>query len=887
MCTFLNDFPVPPVVSPDHLAQHQAERKDLQHLLAQHQAELQAVLSQEFHVVSHNQLQLRDKTLLRDYNAIRELRRALSLPDPSVSTEGDLKRLANQAIDQKTRTRAWSRMNDLYHQKRIKELEGKRLNHEACQEFASLKSQYPNWTPPPSEKSSAGVHEQSLTVPESKQAQANVTLPDTSSLRDREDVPLLNPGDELRGIVSYFVVKKVDHGGQGHIYQAYYQGDVKGEIKYYVAIKQQRRRRSDIASEAEVYFKLDPAESTHLSLLSDAVNHPLRSEVPLLITEWAEQGSLKSWLKTKRGCAVSDCPRLSDKKRCSRCQVVHYCTREHQEQHWKSHKHACKSAQMHGMQLGLAILIQVASGVASLHTHKAKLVHQDLKPANVLLYEHAPGFKLAVPLVKVADFGLCSTHEDEMGTDGKGLLAGRTGGTREYMAPDQARQYAQRLEGKIAVGSENAASKQFWDLWAFGLLVVEVTTILTGRRGLLIKMEGYRKKTNSDLFNAFERANASVESAVESMKTRALQLARAMSVDTKHPLASTWTVLARIVSDCFSDNRLTSSDCVRMLTDAYNQLGSGSRFPSVIRPSSTQYRNAVDVYKAYSPREHQARFESRVLNEYTHARDLLRQQVCEDLKQESTTPIERLLTVADRKLQSLREKTTRATWLASLLDMVCAYGGEWPMQTSESEPAGLGKVVIQLHMLWERSNDKRLCSRRLGTSRDVFGPLHFLCRRGVSGAIQQALLSIVQVQGRAGAARLVNCTEPGRGFTSLYIASQIGHGIVVDRLLASKANINHAATNGNTSLLSASYYGHGIVVDRLLESKANVNHANAFGATPLILASLWNRPDVCVRLIAAGADIHARALGKTAADVARLQGHSECVRVIEQAMKRN
>jgi serine/threonine protein kinase/aryl carrier-like protein len=731
-------------------------------------------------------------------------------------------------------------------------------------------SDLPPWT---------GLPEQPV-VPESTQAQANIALPDRSTLRDREDVPLLYPGDTLSGYLSYYVVEKVDHGGQGHIYKAYYEAiEVEGKKKCYnVAIKQQRRRRSDIASEAEVYFKLNPAESTHVSLLFDAVNHPLRSEIPLLITEWAEQGSLKAWLQTKRGCAVFDCSLLADKNFfCNDCQVVHYCTHDHQVQHWNSHKRECKSAQVHGMQVGLAILIQVANGLTSLHTHEAKIVHQDLKPANVLLYEYSPDFELAVPVVKVADFGLCRTQEDDMGTDSKGLLTGRAGGTREYMAPDQARQYAQQLERKIAPGSENASSKLFWDLWAFGLLVVEVTAILTGRRGLLQQMEGYCERTGSDLSNAFgevrgglKTANASVAKAVASMKERASQIVQAMSVDTKHPLASTWNALVTIVTHCFR-SRLMSSDCVRMLTDAYNQLDPDSCFPSVIRLSSPQYQRAVRMYQAYSPREHQATFEARVLNEYLSARDLLRRQVCEDLKQESSTPIERLLVIA----QNLLEEKTSTRWLPSLLDMVCAYGGQWPMQTSESEPAGLGKVVIQLHMLWLRSTDKELCSRRLGTGKDVFGPLYILCSRGASGAIQQAL-SIAQAQGRASA--LVNCTYPHLGETSLHFASFHGHGSVVSQLLELKANVNHARSDGCTSLLCASRNGHDSVVGQLLESKASVDRASIDGVTSLHVASQNGHDSVVGQLLESNANVnHAATDGTTSLCIASQNGHDSIV----------
>jgi hypothetical protein len=39
-------------------------------------------------------------------------------------------------------------------------------------------------------------------------------------------------------------------------------------------------------------------------------------------------------------CALPGCDALAP-NRCARCREVHYCSADHQKQHWKVHKHTC------------------------------------------------------------------------------------------------------------------------------------------------------------------------------------------------------------------------------------------------------------------------------------------------------------------------------------------------------------------------------------------------------------------------------------------------------------------------------------------------------------------------------------------------------------------
>lgn len=43
-------------------------------------------------------------------------------------------------------------------------------------------------------------------------------------------------------------------------------------------------------------------------------------------------------MKSLGSCYICLAP---SSQKCSGCQAVHYCSREHQKQHWKQHKHQC------------------------------------------------------------------------------------------------------------------------------------------------------------------------------------------------------------------------------------------------------------------------------------------------------------------------------------------------------------------------------------------------------------------------------------------------------------------------------------------------------------------------------------------------------------------
>jgi len=131
----------------------------------------------------------------------------------------------------------------------------------------------------------------------------------------------------------------------------------------------------------------------------------------------------------------------------------------------------------------------------------------------------------------------------------------------------------------------------------------------------------------------------------------------------------------------------------------------------------------------------------------------------------------------------------------------------------------------------------------------------------------------------------VNRGRPDTGATPLYMACEMNHEAVVERLLAHDAiDVNQATTDeyGDTPLYIACQNNHEAVVERLLAHDAiDVNQATTDdGTTPLYIACEENHEAVVERLLAHDAiDVNqARTSdGRTPLYMACLNGHEAVV----------
>ena len=92
------------------------------------------------------------------------------------------------------------------------------------------------------------------------------------------------------------------------------------------------------------------------------------------------------------------------------------------------------------------------------------------------------------------------------------------------------------------------------------------------------------------------------------------------------------------------------------------------------------------------------------------------------------------------------------------------------------------------------------------------------------------------------------------------------------------ATYERGEVSGVTLLMGAANHGHERVVELLIRRGAEVNLQSSHGRTALMFAVFFNRPAVVRRLLRAGADAAARdENGKTALQMAKEEGHAECV----------
>ena len=116
----------------------------------------------------------------------------------------------------------------------------------------------------------------------------------------------------------------------------------------------------------------------------------------------------------------------------------------------------------------VAVLKQVLAGMN--HAHKNGLIHQDIKPENILVHERAKTDGYGSPgVIKVTDFGLGKAAATSHGSiafsaDLHGADAKRIAGTLDYMSPEQ------RSGGDVDART---------DIYACGVVLYEM---LTGER---------------------------------------------------------------------------------------------------------------------------------------------------------------------------------------------------------------------------------------------------------------------------------------------------------------------------------------------------------------------------------------------------------------------
>lgn len=215
-------------------------------------------------------------------------------------------------------------------------------------------------------------------------------------------------------ILNLYEVRQIHEGGNmGMVYRVHHRG-----WNTDLAVKSPRsdffqtgHQKENFSQECETWINL----GLHPHIVSCYYVRALGG-IPRVFAEYVEGGSLKDWIDSRKLYAGGPEPAL---------------------------------------QRMLDIAIQFAWGLNYAHEHEQKLIHQDVKPANVMLTLEG--------VAKVTDFGLAKARaaagESFVAGAGRSILVSSGGMTPAYCSPEQA--------------SREPLSRRT-DIWSWGLSVLEM-----------------------------------------------------------------------------------------------------------------------------------------------------------------------------------------------------------------------------------------------------------------------------------------------------------------------------------------------------------------------------------------------------------------------------
>ncbi|XP_067826815.1 ankyrin repeat and protein kinase domain-containing protein 1 [Heptranchias perlo] len=500
------------------------------------------------------------------------------------------------------------------------------------------------------------------------------------------------------------------------------------------------------------------------------------------------------------------------------------------------------------------IIHEIAMGMNFLHSMSPPLLHQDLKPGNILLDENLH--------IKIADFGL-SKWEDHLSSMEQ-IERSTAKGTIGYMPPEIL----------------NRPSGVKHDVYSFSIVMWEVLTqqrsyagtnimavfvkVVAGERPSLKLIPENCPQECAQMVDLMQRCwdeepkrrPAFSEIVVETEMLYGLLQFPDVQINkpTEKPKLSlrssssslhNGTIIAEIASNELQKlSLLSGSGGSGLIRGAVAASPSSQTCQKMPRKYSASSKLVVpDITSMmYHPSAHSELFFV-IVDELCIAS---RRELLQHLLEKDISNLKRILRKEHVALNFVEDYTLMhlavLTGDVEFVQLVLKYGGSVNAQTSRGFTpliiAVQNRLVDLCMSLIEGGADVDL------TDEDNWAPLHFAAQNG-DDRIGRLLLDNDAH---------VNIKEHD-GWSPLHLASQNGHENMVRVLFTRQANLNLQESDNRTSLHLAAYYGHYNITKLLIGQGADLNKTQVGLRTPLHLAAERGFFRVARLLVTSGADV--------------------------------
>jgi ankyrin repeat protein len=107
----------------------------------------------------------------------------------------------------------------------------------------------------------------------------------------------------------------------------------------------------------------------------------------------------------------------------------------------------------------------------------------------------------------------------------------------------------------------------------------------------------------------------------------------------------------------------------------------------------------------------------------------------------------------------------------------------------------------------------------------------------------------------------------------------------LQRLIAARADVNLCTEDGRSPIYVAATFDFPKCIELLAAANGDVNKCQDDTRSPIFAAASYGKTSSVAQLLSARADPRSSFGGVSAVDEARARGHSECVRLLEDALQ--